>query len=658
MKLKPKIILLLVSFLWCFSLAIAQTKHALLIGIGDYSTTRMGWEKLSSNNDLNYIRKALLKQGFAKEHIRSVIDSVATKAGIIQAINSFTSLVKENDLVMIHVSSHGEQIEDQNGDEIDGLDESIVTYNAIAPAFSKNKMKDQQEYLRDDEFGLLIDKLRKKLGKNGHVMVSLDLCHSGTGTRGEATVRGGKEPFIYSSTRNTLKEKKDNVFKEQGILHGGGNDLATYVVFSAARAEELAYETIDEEYNSIGSLSYAISKAFENLETSYTYRTFFTKIQTIIDIKTPQQHPVMEGDGTERLMFGGKFIEQRTFFEIEGISKKIALVNGGKLAGLDSGARISLYPSGTNDLSAAKRFTTGTIIKASAYNSEVLLDTLISIAPKALWAFIAEPVFNLSPIVLEIESHGNDSLRGFNTQEIKTIKEGVKNFPFIKFYGYPDLLLTKGKEMDTIKLYGSGVVFTTVNRNEYKETLLRYVQYKFFKSIEIKDQSGVLDVSLIPLVNGRADTSLKQVGIQDGYEFKVNDTIVLLIKNFTNTPLYFNVLDLQPDGIINSILPNRKAGIYPSDLKIGVGKTLLLSQYPIRILPPHGNEVFKIFCSKEEINMEEIVVLKAKISRGNLSALEKIVQAGYVKTDRGIETTIVSNSEGSMFNLPFTIVPK
>ena len=56
--------------------------------------------------------------------------------------------------------------------------------------------------------------------------------------------------------------------------------------------------------------------------------------------------------------------------------------------------------------------------------------------------------------------------------------------------------------------------------------------------------------------------------------------------------------------------------------------------------------------------MEEIVGLKGKISRGNLSVLEKIVQSGFVKNNRGIETTIVGNSEGSMFNLPFTIVPE
>jgi hypothetical protein len=113
-------------------------------------------------------------------------------------------------VVVIHFSSHGEQVADTNGDEADGYDEAIVSYNAAlitqemaSGAAARGTLtkaqfdKLQANYFRDDEFGAYIQQLRAKLGKNGDVVVFMDNCHSGTGTRGSAKVRGGKAALTY-----------------------------------------------------------------------------------------------------------------------------------------------------------------------------------------------------------------------------------------------------------------------------------------------------------------------------------------------------------------------------------------------------------------------------------------------------------------------------
>ncbi|MGH2566511.1 MAG: caspase family protein, partial [Ginsengibacter sp.] len=180
--------MLLTCFIFSLS-AFSQSKHALIFAIGNYPQVDGGWPTISSLRDVGFIETALKKQDF--RDIKIVSDAQATVKGISNALDDLIERVKPGDVVVIHFSSHGEQIEDDNGDETDGLDECIVTYNARLPRGVESLSKEeydklQANYYRDDLFGSYIDKLRARLGKDGDVVVFMDLCHSGTGTRGIA----------------------------------------------------------------------------------------------------------------------------------------------------------------------------------------------------------------------------------------------------------------------------------------------------------------------------------------------------------------------------------------------------------------------------------------------------------------------------------------
>ncbi|MFT5722977.1 MAG: hypothetical protein ACI9JN_000082 [Bacteroidia bacterium] len=120
------VITCLLLFLHAFSLQ-AQTKKGLIIAIGDYpeSGQTPDWRDISSVNDIPLIPSALQKQGFQTEHIDILKNEQATKEGIVTAIKSLTKTSQKGDVVIIHFSSHGQQIEDDNGNEIDGYDEAI-----------------------------------------------------------------------------------------------------------------------------------------------------------------------------------------------------------------------------------------------------------------------------------------------------------------------------------------------------------------------------------------------------------------------------------------------------------------------------------------------------------------------------------------------------
>jgi hypothetical protein len=190
----------LLFILAVFMNAQAQTKRALIIAIGNYPNPEKNlWPELSSLHDVPLVEAALQKQNFPKKNIMTCLDNQATKDGILKALDRLIDSSNKGDIVVIHISSHGEQIEDDNIDEeADGLDECIVPYGAVYTPDKSVFNRYSSGYLRDDDFGDRITRLRNKLGAKGDVLVTLDACHSGSGTRGPATAksRGSNSPMV------------------------------------------------------------------------------------------------------------------------------------------------------------------------------------------------------------------------------------------------------------------------------------------------------------------------------------------------------------------------------------------------------------------------------------------------------------------------------
>ena len=667
--MKPVFVVLFIS-LWIIP-AKAQTKRALIIAISNYTN----WPKLSSINDIGFVSGTLIKQGFDKANIETLTDQDATHAGITQALNNLVAEVAAGDIVVIHFSSHGEQIEDDNGDETDGLDETVVSVNAALPdneGHFKNFQQAQQDYFRDDEFGSLIDKLRTKLGRTGDLIVFMDLCHSGTGSRGNTIIRGNKPPGVSSTFDPSKYAHTDSsVFTEASAAPGNDIAMAQYVVISASRAEEVDAEIVNNDDNQhihMGSLSYAISKAFENLDSGTTYQALFSRIEVVLDDKVQGQHPVMEGNGMNRLLFGGKSVYQKPYVELDHInSNGIDIrVNAGLLSGLDTGALISVYPSGTMDPAKAMALATGKVNESHSYTSDIHLNKkLPTDQAAAYWVFVNKPVYNTKPIGISIVSKNNNGVKsGFSDEEIRNIREGLKGLPLFTFDGDPDLILAKGPTKDSLIVASNGYLFGLVNAtssglDDLKETLQRYARYKFLKTLEVKDPDIHIEVRLVPVIDGKADTTKIKSHIKNGvYEYQVGEKMVIWVRNTGIRPFYFNVLDLQPDGKINAVLPKRDKNVYADDLKVNGGSSYLFDKFVISITPPFGQEIFKIFASYDKIDLEDIATSGGKGTRGNLYVLERLVGNSYDAASRGAETNDISNADGLTYNMLFRINPK
>lgn len=653
-----------------------KTKHGLIFAIGNYPTKKTGWDSLSSNNDIPLIKKTLLNQGFDNKNINVVADEAATLAGIKNAFSELIKKAKSGDIVVIHFSSHGQQVEaDEQSKSIDGMDECIVTYNAMNPKKWDKKDYDflVAEYLRGHVIGDFLTQLRSKLGKKGDVLVFMDCCHASGNTRGAAIAkaRGGMPPIVSDKFQNKSHRTSDSSFIARNISTSRGDqaNLASIEVISATRPEELCYEAFDKESNKdCGSLSYAIAKTFQQIDAGTTYRTLFAKIQEFMNVIVPAQHPMLEGDGVDRKLFGGDFVFQKPFFTVEKIvSKNELTINAGLMAGLDVGATVSLFPSGTVDTVNIKALARGVVTAAQLFTADIKLNSNLSETSEVkLWAFVVGKVFKLD--VVNIKINQDDASTGFSKTAAETIINNLKELPLAKSGPNPDLLIEKGApgEKDSVKIAANGLVFTTVDAVNDKARLIdvirTYAQYKFIQLLNVKDDNCKVEVKLVPVVNGKPDLKkLKSKMINGTYEFSDGDTVAVLIKNIGTKDVYVNIIDLQPDGIINPILPNKQYRYIPSELLLKKGKSnyFFTDNRTLVLRPPYGTEVFKIFVSETEIDMEAIATSNGAIQNsrggGNLSDLEKLLKNSYNVNTRGGEVRAAAS--GSSSGLVFRIKP-
>src|SRR5690554_116361 len=99
-----------------FSVSAFAEKHALIIALGSYNK-ETGWSSISSANDVEIIKQALIIKGFSERNIHVYIDAL-TKDGILNAIkNDLINKVKKGDVVYFHFSGQGQQVADDDGDE-------------------------------------------------------------------------------------------------------------------------------------------------------------------------------------------------------------------------------------------------------------------------------------------------------------------------------------------------------------------------------------------------------------------------------------------------------------------------------------------------------------------------------------------------------------
>lgn len=247
----------IIVFVLCMSFKpMCQNKYALLVGISEYPSyddESSTWNKIHGANDVRLIKPILQKRGF---EVRTLTDKQATYKSIVKELDKLDNKVVLGDIVYIHFSGHGQAVEDLDGDEKDGWDESFIPYDA-----QKTYRKGQytgENHLLDDKLNKNLTSIRTNIGPKGLVFVVLDACHAGSSYRGEendsAFVRGSEIGF--SATNRIYAPRIDKRGNIRILSH---KDMSPIYMLEACRSYEVNTEILqDNKY--FGPLSYYISK--------------------------------------------------------------------------------------------------------------------------------------------------------------------------------------------------------------------------------------------------------------------------------------------------------------------------------------------------------------------------------------------------------------
>jgi hypothetical protein len=134
-------------------------KFAVIVAISNYPSGT-GYGKLNATRDVLLVASGLMSQGFAENNIFVLMDSVATRNGILRTLADIERVARPADAIVFHYSGHGHRITDDNRDELDGLDEVIVPFDASIA--KTGEFYTAYNHIRDDELGAAFDRIRRR----------------------------------------------------------------------------------------------------------------------------------------------------------------------------------------------------------------------------------------------------------------------------------------------------------------------------------------------------------------------------------------------------------------------------------------------------------------------------------------------------------------
>ena len=317
------------------------TKRALLIGVDDYPHLSSSEQLKGCVNDAKAYH-ALLQNpfGFPEENIQLLTNEKADRDGILAAFDRLVNETGQDDIVVFQYSGHGSWCWDQEGDEPDGKDETIVPYD------SGRRGRDNRD-ITDDEIQL---RLLDLADKTGNITLIFDSCHSGTITREVFEDRARSLPGAgeHDNLPPALKERDRDRLNESLRQNGPSGWLAIgnrYVLMAGCRDEERSYEHQTEDGDEPvihGAMTYFLCQALLQSTSGTTYRDVFTRVKSKVTAAKSQQHPQIEGT-LDREIFGIRDIEPLQSIRVTNRSGKEVTLAGGSAHGMTKGSKWSIH---------------------------------------------------------------------------------------------------------------------------------------------------------------------------------------------------------------------------------------------------------------------------------------------------------------------------
>jgi uncharacterized caspase-like protein len=267
-----------------------MTKRALLIGINEYKDDQVP-DLHGCVNDVELIQDILQTHyQFAPQDITRLVDDPGnTRDGIFDALDALIDATQPGDVALIFYSGHGSQAPDENAEEEDKWDETIV------PSDSGRVNLPVRDII-DDELHSYLSALAQRTDRATFVF---DSCHSGSVDRAllapaastatmspraiprAATPPEGDRRMRPEAPRATGKESSSGMVKQ-----------GEYVLIAGCLDAQTSKET-DFEGQRDGALTYFLAGALKNQPE--TLQQAFDAAAQGVRQAVEDQDPVLEG---------------------------------------------------------------------------------------------------------------------------------------------------------------------------------------------------------------------------------------------------------------------------------------------------------------------------------------------------------------------------
>ena len=241
-------------------------KRGLFVGINDYPGT---------NNDLNGCVNDFkdwtkeLATSFGVSSYATLVNEQATKESIKKNLTKMINKSVPGDLVVFTYSGHGSFVVDTSKDEPDSKDETLYTYNGN---------------LVDDELRAIISKAQDGV----KIVIILDSCHSGTGTR-MYKPNSPKPRFMPPTDPEVIRLGSILPFAKATT----DEENMKEILFSGCKSTEYSY---DANYNGVpnGAFTKVAIEALKKLKDP-TYQEWYDEIRRNLPSRDYPQTPQFEG---------------------------------------------------------------------------------------------------------------------------------------------------------------------------------------------------------------------------------------------------------------------------------------------------------------------------------------------------------------------------
>ena len=278
-----------------------------------------------------------------------------TRQKVIDSFRKHLTQAGPDDVALFYYSGHGSQEQAPREFwhlEPDHLNETLVCMDSRT---------DDGWDLADKELAGLIAEVA---AKDPHILVVLDACHSGSGTRdleGEgvrlASVDQRQRPlntYLKSAQAARAVGSGPDLSKPQQGSDWFALPQGRHVVFAACRPEQKARERRMPDGQVHGLLTFFLLETLRQVGPALSYREVFSRVSALVRNAVTEQNPLLEASQTGDLdqpFLGGAVQPQEPYYSIEHQNANGWVLQAGAIQGIagpafDETTRLAVFPLG------------------------------------------------------------------------------------------------------------------------------------------------------------------------------------------------------------------------------------------------------------------------------------------------------------------------